>query len=130
MDITVNLLRAIIIGSILTLPHGRWGLGNWVEQRPCVSAYIGRLRHCLHEGSNEGVSLSPAVPGGAVTAVMSTNSKAVATKVLYDELTSPLVRHIVYIIDESVRGDYIQLNNNKLTNTPFLSGLRPEPNQF
>jgi lipid A ethanolaminephosphotransferase len=33
------------------------------------------------------------------------------------------VQHIVYVVDESVRGDYIQLNNNEFNNTPFLSGL-------
>jgi hypothetical protein len=47
----------------------------------------------------------------------------VAAKVTYDETPSPLAQHIVYIVDESVRGDYIQLNNKNLSNTPFLSRL-------
>src|SRR5262249_43289928 len=64
-----------------------------------------------------------AVAGQAIVAAISTNSQPVAPKVTYDEVPSPLVQHIVYIVDESIRDDYIQLTNNKFNNLSFLSGL-------
>lgn len=36
----------------------------------------------------------------------------------------PLFRNVVMIVDESVRGDYLQVNNAAYASTPFLAGLK------
>jgi hypothetical protein len=36
----------------------------------------------------------------------------------------PQFRNIVMIVDESIRGDYLQINNRKRTSTPFLASLQ------
>jgi len=41
-------------------------------------------------------------------------------EVEYDYPIKPLARHIVVIIDESVRGDLMEINEPKVRNTPFL----------
>ena len=122
MDITVNVLRAFIICLILALPQSRF-LGNRWSLVPVSALASVAFVTVYTKGGTEGFPLPLAVAAEAVLAARSTNAEAVPTKVTYDETPSPLVQHIVYVIDESVRGDYIQLNNNKFSNTPILSGL-------
>jgi glucan phosphoethanolaminetransferase (alkaline phosphatase superfamily) len=43
--------------------------------------------------------------------------------VLYDGEPKPLFEKIVFIIDESIRSDYLQINNPQFDNTPFLSSV-------
>jgi glucan phosphoethanolaminetransferase (alkaline phosphatase superfamily) len=43
------------------------------------------------------------------------------TPVDYPGTPKPLYRNIVIIVDESVRGDYLSLNNPKINTTPFLA---------
>ena len=88
-----------------------------------ISPCVRRIRYCLHKGGNQGFPPPLAVTGDAVLATMSPGSKGVAADVKYDGTLAPLARHIVYIIDESVRGDYIQLNNSRFDNTPYLTSL-------
>src|SRR5262249_29603183 len=117
------LLRAVIIGLILAFPSARRNLGNrWCLVPMSVLALVVFITVYTKGGTNE-FPVPLAVAGNAVLAAMSTSSKAVGVKVSYNETPYPVVQHILYIIDESVRGDYIQLNNDKLSNTPFLSGL-------
>lgn len=48
----------------------------------------------------------------------------------YDYPVSPKVEKIVFIVDESIRGDYLQLNNNDFDNTPFLVSRRSQIANF
>ena len=41
--------------------------------------------------------------------------------VSYSEPAKPIYRNIILIIDESIRGDYLQINNAQLNTTPFLA---------
>jgi glucan phosphoethanolaminetransferase (alkaline phosphatase superfamily) len=41
--------------------------------------------------------------------------------VKYDGPISPIARHVVLIVDESVRGDAIGINQSSIDNTPFLA---------
>jgi glucan phosphoethanolaminetransferase (alkaline phosphatase superfamily) len=43
----------------------------------------------------------------------------------YPETPQPRFKKIVFIVDESVRADYLSLNNPKLDNTPSLAALQP-----
>src|SRR5262249_747648 len=45
----------------------------------------------------------------------------VPTEVTYDRPIRPFVKHIVFVVDESVRGDVIGINQAGIENTPFLS---------
>jgi glucan phosphoethanolaminetransferase (alkaline phosphatase superfamily) len=45
-------------------------------------------------------------------------------EVNYDGPIRPLAKHIVFIVDESVRGDVLELNQPELDNTPFLAGQK------
>jgi lipid A ethanolaminephosphotransferase len=123
IDITVNLLRAVIIGLILAFPSAPWNLGNRWCLVPTSALALVVFITAYTKGATKEFPAPLAVVGNAVLAAMSTSSKAVGVKVSYNETPYPAVQHILYIIDESVRGDYIQLNNNRLSNTPFLSGL-------
>ncbi len=44
--------------------------------------------------------------------------------VAYSGSFSPKVRNVILIVDESVRSDYLGVNNPTFSNTPFLSGNR------
>jgi lipid A ethanolaminephosphotransferase len=123
MDISVNLLKTFIIGLILALPAGRWNLANRWSFVPASALASVVFITVYTKGATKEFPPPLAVAGKVIVAAISTNSKAVAATVVYDETPSPLVQHIVYIVDESVRGDYIQLNNSNLSNTPFLAGL-------
>ena len=50
--------------------------------------------------------------------------------VSYPDVPRPLFKKIVFIVDESVRGDFLSLNNPKLDNTPLLVALRPHMANF
>lgn len=42
-------------------------------------------------------------------------------KVAYGGAVRPMTRHIVLIVDESIRGDYLGINKPRFANTPYLS---------
>src|SRR5262249_36530846 len=122
VDITVNVLRSLIICLILALPTGCFLTNRWALIPVSALASVAFVT-VYTKGATAEFPSPLAVAGEAIFAAISTNTRPVAPKVTYDEVPSPLVQHMVYIVDESVRGDYIQLNSNKFNNTPFLSGL-------
>jgi glucan phosphoethanolaminetransferase (alkaline phosphatase superfamily) len=48
----------------------------------------------------------------------------------YADRPKPLIKKIVFIVDESVRGDFLSLNNSILDNTPSLVALRGDMANF
>ena len=48
----------------------------------------------------------------------------------YAHPVSPKINKIVFIVDESIRGDYLQLNNTEFDNTPFLASHRSQVANF
>jgi glucan phosphoethanolaminetransferase (alkaline phosphatase superfamily) len=122
MDITLNVFRSLIIFLILALPTGHLLANRWTFIPVSAIASVAFVTFYT-KGGTEDFPPPLTVVSNAILAAISTNSQPVAAKVTYNETPSPLAQHIVYIVDESVRGDYIQLNNKKFSNTPFLSGL-------
>ena len=122
MDITLIVFRSFIICLILALPTGSLLANRWTLIPVSAIASVAFVTFYTKGGTT---NFPPplTVASDAILAAISTDSHPVAAKVTYDETPSPLAQHIVYIVDESVRGDYIQLNNKKFSNTPFLSGL-------
>ena len=69
---------------------------------------------------------SPLVDVPLLTAYASTTMPHFGKRnnVLFMAAEKPKAKHIVLIIDETVRGDLLQINNDILTNTPFLSSIK------
>ena len=69
---------------------------------------------------------SPLVDVPLLTAYASTTMPHFGKRnnVLFMAAEKPKAKHIVLIIDETVRGDLLQINNDTLTNTPFLSSIK------
>ena len=65
---------------------------------PALNAYS--HLHGLYSGERNSISINPTVPS--------------------------LFSHVILIVDESVRGDLLQINNSQLKTTPFLSSIATE----
>lgn len=50
--------------------------------------------------------------------------------VAYPPDPKPLFEKVVYIIDESIRADYLQINSSQFDNTPFLSSVSEKVSNF
>ncbi len=69
---------------------------------------------------------SVALAGQLAVAVTPENPAATARlPVSYARAISPRARTIVFVVDESVRGDVLGINTHRFDNTPFLESLGP-----
>jgi glucan phosphoethanolaminetransferase (alkaline phosphatase superfamily) len=75
-------------------------------------------------GLSEFPPLSPAI--NLVLAATSDRYFGPRRDVQYPGELSPRIRHIVFIVDESVRGDYLELTDSHKTTTPFLASRRDD----
>jgi hypothetical protein len=96
-----NTYALLPIASLILVPLHYRSYEGWVEGYPSTVAIPARLFLTLSEPMAHGDLPFKAVPGG---------------------LVAPSVfRKIVFIMDESVRGDYLTINDPTIDTTPFLA---------
>lgn len=101
-------------------PSKRFSLSSWAVILPLLSlASVYAVVHVTRGGATEFIS-PLAVPAKFATANLISLYSGPRDPVSYKGDIIPRARHVVLIVDESVRGDKLELNNNKLKNTPFL----------
>jgi glucan phosphoethanolaminetransferase (alkaline phosphatase superfamily) len=80
------------------------------------------------------VSELPSPVGAPALFIMSASSgvryRGARDPVSYQNTIAPKFKNIVYIVDESVRADYLELNSPRFNNTPFLSSVRDKIANF
>ena len=114
-------LWVLALGVILAIPPARaWSLGLRYAIVPLiafvsVATIIIRIKGDTQE-------FPPPFSLPVALAIVSTieNAQSPAMPVEYSGPITPRIKHIVFVVDESVRGDSLQLNEPKHQNTPFL----------
>jgi glucan phosphoethanolaminetransferase (alkaline phosphatase superfamily) len=122
------LLVCVVAVPFLIPPGKRWRIPSRTVCIP-LSGFV--LVAVLLKSENKGMDALPApyfVPAQIVTShVLSPAEAAVQRRrVDYADGVRPLARKVVMVVDESVRGDYLGLNNPQYSNTPSLSGAAEE----
>jgi glucan phosphoethanolaminetransferase (alkaline phosphatase superfamily) len=121
-----NCLWVIGLGIILALPPKPWALRpGWSAIPLCALAAISIIIPYTKGGTQyfpTAFSL-PIMLAMAESTNLQINSLA---EVNYDGPIKPLAKHIVFIMDESVRGDELELNKPLARNAPFLTSHQDE----
>ncbi len=126
-DIIAHSARAAILGIILAWQPRRarlprvWALPSIV----CMIA-IGSIIVRTKGATQEFPAPLSALPMIALAVLEDTASPSRVAGMPPDAVAQPVASHIVLVVDESVRGDYLQINDAKRTNTPFLASRRDE----
>jgi lipid A ethanolaminephosphotransferase len=122
------LLFAILAVPFLLSPPHRWSLRARFTIVPLAALVAVAAVIFATRGRTEAFPSAFAVPAQfAVAQVLSDSDPSVARDpVEYARPLSPLFRKIVMVVDESVRGDYLGLNNPRYDNTPTLSNAGAE----
>jgi glucan phosphoethanolaminetransferase (alkaline phosphatase superfamily) len=66
----------------------------------------------------------PVMLGMVATATVPEFAGNLSAKIEYENPIRPLAKHVVFIVDESVRGDVIEINQPAVENTPFLASQK------
>lgn len=122
------ILYALSLASIVwisfALPPPRGGIADRRVAALTIASFV--LVASLYlpgKGKNYDFPSPQVVPAQIAMGIF-TSSAMQATareKVAYDEAIAPRFKKIVMIVDESVRGDYLGLNDARWDSTPFLS---------
>jgi glucan phosphoethanolaminetransferase (alkaline phosphatase superfamily) len=115
-------LGALLATVFLHTPTTRWRLGFRYCILPIV-AFLSVLIFTLYaNGRVEIPTPAFAVPAQlAVVQMRTIPTQEGRATIDYVGMIQPPLRKIVMIVDESVRGDYLGLNNSRYDNTPFLN---------
>lgn len=115
----------ILVSIVFCLPAKHpFSLSGWFGLIPVGTLIAVILVVHLTRGHATQFPPSFAVPAKFYTANLFKLYDGELQKVDYSGEQNPKVRHIVLIMDESVRGDYLGFNNPKFNNTPYLSSHR------
>lgn len=131
-----DLLVAILMGSalapfLLAQPPGSCSLGTWFLLVPAsalgftfffVSSFTGRVEEFP---SPIAVPIQTYVASQQATVYLGARDPLV-----YEGPIAAKAAKIIFIVDESVRGDYLQLNDGRFDNTPFLTSIAPRLANF
>jgi glucan phosphoethanolaminetransferase (alkaline phosphatase superfamily) len=114
------------VGIILALPPTRWALRpRWSAIPLCAFAIVSIIIPYTKGGTQyfpTPFSL-PIMFAMAASTNLQINTVA---EVKYDGPINPIAKHIVFIVDESVRGDVLEINEPLAHNTPFLVSRKDE----
>jgi len=113
-----------LIAVIYLLPPRRWSLSKRFALIPVAALAI--TFHNVRIGNYQKVTQPPvfAIEGQIAKAmVMSDRRTDPPAEIAYSGSVAPKIRNILFIVDESVGGKFISLNNDQFDDTPFLSGL-------
>ena len=115
-------LWVIALGAILAIPPARtWSLGLRYGLVP-LSAFVFIAAITVRTKGDVQEFLPPfSLP--VALAIVSTveDTESPVLPVEYSGPITPRIKHVVFIVDESVRGDSMEVNEPKHQNTPFLS---------
>lgn len=115
-------LWVIALGLILALPPVRqWSLRLRYGLVPLLAGVFVATITVRSKGDIQ--EFPPPFSLPVALAIVSTiqNAQDPALPIEYGGTITPRIKHIVFVIDESVRGDSLELNNPKHQNTPFLA---------
>jgi lipid A ethanolaminephosphotransferase len=123
-----TVLSSLAVASLLALllllpPAGRWRFGSRFSIFP-LSAFT-CIALCIYVTSGAVAAFPGSLAVPAQFAVV--QSQPIPATRLFSRLPvdyagpiRPLARKVIMVVDESVRGDYLGLNNPRYDNTPFL----------
>ena len=117
---------AILLTVLVWRPSMRWSLARKFAVVPLVAFLAGLGLIYYSKGAMTAFPPGLSVPAQfAFVNLVSASGSENRHPVDYPGKPRPLFKKIVFIVDESVRGDYISLNNPKLDNTPALTAALP-----
>lgn len=125
------ILKAVLTGSVFTLIVGIWSKFNKSGSVNLIKAgllFLAGLCFC-HGIMKYSVLRRTAFPAPFKVASLFFNASIFdlysGDRALpyFTPKTSPEVPHVVWIIDESVRGDFLQINGYEKETTPFLDSI-------
>jgi glucan phosphoethanolaminetransferase (alkaline phosphatase superfamily) len=126
------ILLVAILPGLLIKPNREFRL-NWAGFAIPLAAFALTF-HVLgnYQGSIEEFPSTVATPIKAYLAINQSNSLYLGNRdtLVYDKPLKPEFDKVVLIVDESIRGDYLQLNNENFDNTPFLAAHKSELANF
>lgn len=109
---------------VFVWPPGRRSAARWMAALP-LAAMAGAIGlSVLAPGNRLYVPPPIGVPAAFVMALAPTPDRTeTRAPVAYSRELTPKIDHLVVVIDESVRGDVMGINDARYGNTPFLRGL-------
>jgi glucan phosphoethanolaminetransferase (alkaline phosphatase superfamily) len=107
---------AYLIGPILI--KKKWA--NILLAVALVMAVINLMRY---KAVTNGINSFYAVPGSIIYKYFTGTYYGPREELKTTPIEAPKVDHIILIVDESVRDDYLSINNKELDTTPFLSSI-------
>jgi glucan phosphoethanolaminetransferase (alkaline phosphatase superfamily) len=125
--INAGAVMVLVAAPFMLTPPARWALSSRFAAVP----FLAILSVAAILESTRGLtSAFPApvlVPAELLVASVFPESRYTGERdeVQYSREFMPVIKKIVMIVDESVRGDYLGVNNEKYDNTPFLSTITP-----
>jgi glucan phosphoethanolaminetransferase (alkaline phosphatase superfamily) len=119
-----NYFWVVAAGIVMLLPPARnWGLRlRWSGVPLSILALISTVI-LYTKGGTQAFPPTFALPVMLEMVATTHNfmGSIAPANVDYSGPINPLAKHIVFIVDESVRGDVMEINDPKITNTPFLA---------
>jgi len=118
-------LVAMLAAAFLLPPAGRWALRSRWAIVPIVALGSVVAVVFVSRGATEALPSPYAVPAQLAMVLRSAPSQEVdRSPVEYARPLRPTFKKIVMIVDESVRGDYLGINDPRYDNTPALGRAR------
>jgi hypothetical protein len=119
------LIVAVLAPALLAQPQPAISLGSWFLFLPAVGIALTSLFVGLFTGRLEEFPAPIAIPVQTYFAASeATVYLGPRDPLIYADPVEPKFSKVVLIVDESVRGDYLQLNNPTFDNTPFLVSVQ------
>jgi hypothetical protein len=123
--VSKGMLVAMLAAAFLLPPARRWALRSRWAMVPIVALGSVMAVVFVGRGATEALPSPYAVPAQLAMVVRAGPSHDVdRPPVEYARALRPMFKKIVMIVDESVRGDYLGINDPKYDNTPALRGAR------
>jgi lipid A ethanolaminephosphotransferase len=125
-DVVIGIaLVAALAPWLLKAPRPETSLGRWFLAVPALALGLTAMLIGQFTGRIEEFPSPVAVPVQAYFAHRESSVYLGPRDALdYPGPVEPRVDKVVFVVDEGVRADYIQLNNETLDNTPFLVSAR------
>lgn len=119
------LLMAAIAPFLFAQPPPTFSLGRAFVAVPAAAFVITALSVGTFTGRLEELPSTVGVPVKALFAVKEASVyMGPRDPVAYTGVIEPKFEKVILIVDEAIRGDYMQINNSAFDNTPFLESAR------
>lgn len=116
---------AVLAPLLLMQPQLEVSLGGWFLAVPTAAFAFASLLIGNFTGRIEDFPSPIAVPIQAYFAAREAEIYlGPRDPLMYEDPIQPKLDKVILVVDESIRGDYLQLNNPAFDNTPFLVSIR------